>query len=147
VLEALRQLQANRSQLVAVLDEHGGTAGIITIEDLIEELVGEIYDETANDLLTVQHEADGALVLPGSFPVHDMVDLGLHLPEGEYSTVAGLVFDRLGYVPQVGERAIVAGVEIEVTAMDRREIVAIRIIRAATSDSLPPAELPGHEVT
>lgn len=129
VLEALRQLQINRSQLAAVVDEHGGTAGIITIEDLIEELVGEIYDETDADLLGVQHEADGALLLPGSFPIHDLTDLGLHLPEGSYSTIAGLILDHLGHLPEVGETIEISGTAMEVAAMDRRSIVTVRIIR------------------
>ncbi len=140
VLEALRELQTNRSQLAAVVDEHGGTAGIITIEDLVEELVGEIYDETDRDLLAVFHDDTGALVLPGSFPVHDLVDLGLRLPEGSYSTIAGLVLEYLGYIPEVGESVEVEGTEIEVVAMDRRSIAAVRINRAQNRDSATPGE-------
>jgi putative hemolysin len=128
VLEALRQLQAGRCQLAVVVDEHGGTAGIITLEDLIEELVGEIYDETDRDILSVRQEEDGSLLLPGSFPVHDLADLGIEVPEGRYSTIAGLVLDRLGHVPQVGERATVEGIECEVVAMERRAILTVRVV-------------------
>ena len=128
VLECLRQLQANRSQLAVVVDEHGGTAGIITMEDLIEELVGEIYDETDRDLLAVQHEADGTLLVPGSFPIHDLADLDVEVPSGDYATVAGLVLDRLGHVPEVGEKAVTKGIEIEVVAMEGRSIRTVRLI-------------------
>lgn len=130
VLEALRQLQTNRSQLAVVVDEHGGTAGIITIEDLVEELVGEIYDEADPDLIAVNQDGKGALVLPGSFPVHDLIDLGLDLPEGNYATIAGLVLHHLGHLPQVGETVIVEGTEIQVADVDSRSIVSVRIPRA-----------------
>ncbi|NNF53971.1 MAG: HlyC/CorC family transporter [Acidimicrobiales bacterium] len=128
VLEALRQLQAGRCELAAVVDEYGGTAGIITIEDLVEELVGEIYDETDRDLLSARVEEDGSLIIPGSFPMHDLADIGVELPTGSYSTVAGLVLDRLGYVPRIGERLVVSGIEIEVMDMDGRSIVKLRVV-------------------
>ncbi len=135
VLEALRQLQADHSQLAAVVDEHGGTAGIVTMEDLIEELVGEIYDETDRDLLTVRRDDNGALLVPGSFPIHDLTDVGVGLPDGHYATVAGLVLDRLGHIPDVGEHIRVEGVDIEVVAMDR---LSIRTLRIVVPD--PPAD-------
>ncbi len=146
VLEALRQLQADRCQLAVVVDEHGGTAGIITIEDLVEELVGEIYDETDRDLLAVRHDENSDLLVPGSFPIHDLADLGLEVPSGDYATVAGLVFDRLGHVPEVGERAVVDDIEIEVVAMDRRSILTVRIVAPAT-ELLPRADIDGDEGT
>lgn len=148
VLEALRQLQTNRSQLAAVVDEHGGTAGIITVEDLIEELVGEIYDETDRDLLAVQHDERGALLVPGSFPIHDLTDLGLDVPVGRYSTIAGLVLSSLGHVPEVGEHTVVDGIDIEVVAMARRSIRTVRIV-APRSANEPgsPHPLPRNEET
>ena len=102
VLEALRRMQRERQQLAIVINEYGGTEGIVTIEDLLEELVGEIYDEFDRDISGVQHEPDGAMVLPGSFPIHDLPDLGVELPEGPYTTVAGLALDQLGRLPAAG---------------------------------------------
>src|SRR5829696_1878998 len=95
VLAALRRLQGERHQLAIVINEYGGTEGIVTVEDLLEELVGELYDEFDRDIGGVEHDPDGSLVLPGSFPVHDLPDLGINLPEGPYATVAGLAIDRL----------------------------------------------------
>jgi putative hemolysin len=103
VLEALRRLRQQRQHLAVVIDEHGGTTGIVTIEDILEELVGEIYDEFDRDVSTVRRGADGVLLLDGTFPVHDLPDLGVSLPTGPYTTVAGLLLHRLGRLPEDGE--------------------------------------------
>jgi len=127
VLEALRRMQRERQQLAIVLNEYGGTEGIVTIEDLLEELVGEIYDEFDRDIASVRHEPDGALLLPGSFPVHDLPDLGVDLPEGPYVTVAGLVLDRLGRLPAVGETVQVDGWSLEVLEVHHNAIQRLRL--------------------
>jgi putative hemolysin len=127
VLEALRRMQRERQQLALVINEYGGTEGIVTIEDLLEELVGEIYDEFDRDVAGVQHEPDGAMVLPGSFPVHDLTDLGVQLPEGPYATVAGLVLDQLGRLPAPGEQVLVDGWWLEVLEVARNAIQRLRL--------------------
>jgi putative hemolysin len=129
VLDVLHEMQARRLQLALVVDEHGAAAGIVTVEDLLEELVGEIYDETDRDVVGVRREPDGSLLLPGRFPVHDLEDVGVHgMPEGPYATVAGLVLDLLGRVPEApGDRVTVAGRTIEVLAVDGRAITDLRI--------------------
>ncbi|MPZ54161.1 MAG: DUF21 domain-containing protein [Acidimicrobiia bacterium] len=99
VLTALRRMQEAHVQLALVIDEFGGVDGIISVEDLVEELVGEIYDESDRDVLSVDRDADGGIVVSGRFPVHDLVDVGIEVPEGEYTTVSGLVLDTLGEVP------------------------------------------------
>ncbi len=131
-LEALHQMQEARVQLAIVLNEHGGTEGIITVEDLIEELVGEIWDESDRDVAAVERAEDGSVTVPGSFPFHDLDDIGVVLPEGDYSTVAGIVLDRLGRIPEgPGDSVEVDGWHLEVLAVDKRAITRLCIKRAA----------------
>jgi putative hemolysin len=128
VLDALRTMQSGHHQMAIVINEHGGTEGIVTVEDLLEELVGEIYDETDQDILSVREEPDGARVLPGRFPVHDLKDIDVVLPDGPYSTVAGLVLDRLGFIPeQPGDTVSLDGWLLEVMAVDGRAITEVRL--------------------
>jgi len=128
VLDALRRLQSARAQLAIVLNEYGGTEGIITVEDLLEELVGEIYDEFDPDLGSVQWRPDGSVVLPGAFPVHDLPDLGVSLPEGDYATVAGLILERLGRIPAEGDAVDIDRWRLEVLVMDRNAIGRVRLL-------------------
>ena len=132
VLDALHELQVRHQQLAIVVNEHGATAGIVTVEDLIEELVGEIYDESDPDVLAVHPQADGSLVLPGTFPVHDLPDVGITgIPDGPYVTVAGLVLDRLGRIPTTpGDVVTIEGTTFEVTATAHRAITQL-VVRPA----------------
>jgi putative hemolysin len=128
VLDALRRLQAEREQLAIVLNEYGGTEGIVTVEDLLEELVGEIYDEFDPDSHGIHRQPDGSLILRGSFPVHDLADLGITLPEGDYATLAGLVLDRMGRIPGKGETVQVDGWRLEVLDVDHNAITQVRLM-------------------
>jgi len=147
VLTTLRELQVKRTQMALVINEHGGAEGIITIEDLIEELVGEIYDETDPDLATVRHEPDGTIVVPGRFPIHDTADVGVDLPDGDYATVAGLVLDGLGRIPEVGDVLVIDGWRIEVRAMHRHSITEVAITTTSTDPGAEPAIPPGDTQT
>ncbi|MEH1100782.1 hemolysin family protein [Micromonospora sp. CPCC 205561] len=144
VVEALRQFKAERQHIALVVDERGAVDGIVTLEDILEEIVGEIYDETDRDVRAVRTEPDGALLLPGTFPVHDLTDLGVELPGrpgGDYTTIAGLVLACLGHIPTVaGESVVVDGWELEVTRIDHRAIVGVRLRRPAapTPDGTEP---------
>ncbi len=140
VSDALRQLRLERQQLALVVDERGAIDGIVTMEDLIEEVVGEIYDETDRDVESVVHEPDGALIVPGSFPVHDLPDIGFDgetEEEGDYTTVAGMVLAKLGHIPtEPGEVVSLSLFHAEVTEVTGRAITQLRL-RPRTAE---PAE-------
>ncbi|HEY8525403.1 MAG TPA: hemolysin family protein [Acidimicrobiales bacterium] len=130
VLRALRDMQVGRTQMAIVINEHGGAEGIITVEDLVEEIVGEIYDEADRDVLSVRREPDGSLVLPGRFPVHDLSDIGVEAPEGHYATVAGFLLDRLGRLPEMPGDVVDAGPwRFTVTEVTSRAITEVRVSR------------------
>src|ERR671915_799822 len=103
VMKALGEMQKRHTQIAVVVDEYGGTEGIVTIEDLLEEVVGEIYDEFDRDVVQVQKLDDGTILVPGDFPIHDLADIGVNLAEGGYSTLSGFMLDRLGRIPRSGE--------------------------------------------
>jgi putative hemolysin len=143
VADALRQFKADREQFALVVDEHGAVDGIVTLEDLLEELVGEIYDDTDRDVASVQRGPDGSLLLPGTFPVHDLPDLGVDLEpqrEADYTTVAGLVIAHLGHLPtQAGESINLDGWTVQVTSVEGRTVTGVRLVprRSSTRDSVP----------
>jgi putative hemolysin len=130
VAEAIRRMKADREQLALVVDEHGVVDGIVTMEDLVEEVVGEIYDETDDDITAAVREPDGSLLLPGTFPVHDLADLGIDVPPsgGDYTTVAGMVIARLGHLPtRPGESVALDGWTAVVTGVHRRAVTEVRL--------------------
>ncbi|MFI5494515.1 hemolysin family protein [Actinoplanes sp. NPDC051859] len=130
VSDAMPQMRSQRQQIALVVDEHGAVNGIVTMEDLLEEIVGEIYDETDRDVQSVVHEDDGAMVLPGTFPIHDLPDIGVDVDrgEGDFTTVAGLLLAKLGHIPeQPGEVVELEGHTAEVTCVEGRAITGVRL--------------------
>ena len=127
----LDDLRKSRAQMAVVLDEYGGTAGIVTMEDLVEEVIGDIadeYDAASREAL----ELDGVLELAGSLSLIDVrSDYKLPIPEGDWTTLGGFVFSRLGRLPRVGDRVPVGVGELEVVAMDGRRVAAVRVNRGA----------------
>ena len=126
-------LQKGRAQMAVVLDEYGGTSGIVTLEDLVEEVVGDIadeYDVTARRSM----ETEGVLEVVGSLSLVDVrSDYDIAIPDGSWSTVGGYVFSSLGRLARVGDRVSYPGGEMEVVAMDGRRVAAVRVIRTRDS--------------
>ncbi|HLI57372.1 MAG TPA: hemolysin family protein, partial [Actinomycetota bacterium] len=121
VAELLRELQANKTQMAIVVDEYGGTAGLATMEDLLEEIVGEIADEHDRDETPVQHLEDGSLRVIARLGVEELSQLvNEELPDAEWDSVGGLVAGLLGRVPALGDRVRVDGIELEVERMNGR---------------------------
>ncbi|GAB3210855.1 hemolysin family protein [Marinactinospora thermotolerans] len=134
---ALQRMTAEHQQLAFVIGEVGSTQGIVTLEDLLEEIVGDIYDETDSDIRTVTRLDDGAILMPGTFPVHDLDDLDIAFadaPEGDYVTIAGLLIARLGHIPtEPGERVDLGGWTATVSATDGRAITEVRLVPVEAS--------------
>jgi CBS domain containing-hemolysin-like protein len=125
----LDDLRKTRAHMAVVLDEYGGTAGIVTMEDLVEEVIGDIADEYDMASRTAL-EMDGVLELAGSLSLVDVrSDYHLAIPEGDWSTLGGYVFSTLGRLPRIGDRAAFTGGELEVVAMDGRRVAALRVHR------------------
>jgi CBS domain containing-hemolysin-like protein len=131
----LDDLRKTRAHMAIVLDEYGGTAGIVTMEDLVEEVVGDIADEY--DLATRSAMmSDGVLELAGSLSLINVrSDHDIPIPEGSWSTLGGYVFSRLGRLPRVGDRVTFPGGELEVVAMDGRRVAAVRVHRSPAGAS------------
>lgn len=133
ISNVLRQFKAERQQMAIVIDEHGAVDGIVTLEDLLEEIVGEIYDETDSDVIGIEPAADGSLTMPGMFPIHDLVDLGVDIESpgaGDYTTVAGIVLEHLGRIPDIaGDVVELAGWSIEVLEVGHHAVTRVRVRR------------------
>ncbi|HPW55843.1 MAG: HlyC/CorC family transporter [Thermoanaerobaculaceae bacterium] len=128
--ELLREFQTTRQQLAVVVDEYGGTSGIVTLEDVLEEIVGEIQDEHQREAPEVEPQADGSFLVAGSAHVEVLEELfGVEVGEAGFDSVAGLVLDRLGHLPKLGEKVRWHDVDLEVVELDRRRLRRVRLRR------------------
>jgi CBS domain containing-hemolysin-like protein len=129
VLDLLREMQATRNHLAVVVDEYGATAGLVTIEDIVEELVGSVSDDDTS--APVVELGPGRWSVDGLLPVEDLEALvGEPMPEGGWNTVAGLVMGIAGRVPGTGDEVEVAGLVIKVVKARRRRVVRLVVSRA-----------------
>ena len=128
--ELLRELQVKQVQSAIVVDEYGGTAGLVTIEDLLEEIVGEIRDEYDDESEPIVDEGDGTFVFLATVSVGDMVErLGVSVERDGFETVGGYLLTRLGRVPTVGETLEIDGLVVEVLEAERRRVRKVRVHR------------------
>lgn len=128
----LREMQDHKFHMAIVVDEYGSTVGLVTLEDLIEELVGEIVDEYDVEEPVVERLPDGSVVVAGRMALDDVGELvGSDLPEGGWDTVGGLILARAGHVPAEGEAVDVDGVRLIAQRVQGRRISRVRILRTA----------------
>jgi putative hemolysin len=128
ILAALTDMRREGIHMAMVADEYGGTAGIVTMEDLVEELVGDIRDEYDLDQAETTRHISGDLEVEGLLNLDDFEDeTGIELPEGPYETVAGFVLAELGRLPRVGETVEVEGRTLSVLELDGRRIARLRV--------------------
>ncbi len=129
------ELRSEGTHLAVVVDEYGGTAGIVTLEDLLEEIVGEIDDEYDPPSTTARYERrSGTWVIGGLLRGDEVREAcGFEMPDGEYDTIAGFLLDRLGHLPGIGETVTEGGWRFEVVELDRHRIATVRVIPPGTS--------------
>jgi putative hemolysin len=148
VPDMLREMQRDKFHMAVVVDEYGGTAGLVTLEDLIEELVGEIADEFDIDDPIVEPVPGGGIRVHARTPLDEVNDLlGARLPEGDWDTVGGLVYDRIGHVPVEGESVDVPGWRLTAQHIQGRRIGRVSIVPLDGGDTpaTPSVEEPAPE--
>lgn len=128
IVPLLSEMQGSREQMAVVVDEYGGTAGVITIEDIVEEIVGEIHDEYDPDNRYITKMPDGGWVVDGRFSIDDAIELGWPIEENdEYETVAGFVLKHLDSVPKPGDELNIDGWKFHVQAMRGNRVTSLRV--------------------
>jgi CBS domain containing-hemolysin-like protein len=135
ISDLLRDLVERKTQIAVVIDEYGGTAGLITLEDILEEIVGEIYDEYDRMEPRLVPEDDGSVLVDARLDVEELMDnFDLPRPEGKFESVGGLLIHELGRVPQLHDQVVIGNLEITVVEADERRAKQVR------ARLLPPAE-------
>lgn len=128
--DLLTELRRNRVHIAIVADEYGGTAGLITIEDILEEIVGEIQDEYDDEAPLVSHSGADELIVDGRLPIEDAAEaLSLTFRDDDYDTVAGFVHRHLGHLPKEGEQIAAQGLRVEVLTVEGRRLRRLRLTR------------------
>ena len=131
----LSEMQTNRQQMAIVVDEYGGTDGLITLEDIVEEIVGDIIDETDSETAYVTEAGAGEWRVDGRCPIETARELGWPVEESDqYETIAGWLLDTADAVPQVGDELVVDGYRFKVLKMRRRRIRNLHVARLESAE-------------
>jgi putative hemolysin len=143
ILPLLGELQTSHQQIAIVVDEYGGTAGIVTVEDIVEEIVGDISDEYDPDNKYQTQLSENEWLIDGRFPTDDAIELGLPVEEDEdYETIAGWLLDTIDGVPQVGDSFDIQGYAFKVQSMRRNRISMLRVTKLPDAASEEVTEAP-----
>ncbi len=128
ISEVLKDLRDKKSHMAIVIDEYGGTAGILTLEDIIEEIIGEVLDEYDAEEKLITDNEDGSITVDARLDVEELEDyLKVEFPEGKFESVGGFIISLLGRVPEVDERIEYKNIEMVIEAANSRKIEKIRI--------------------
>jgi CBS domain containing-hemolysin-like protein len=140
----LTELRQSGLQVAVVVDEYGGTAGIVTLEDLVEEIVGDVRDEHDRaEQARVRRLGRNSWLVSGLLRADEVADAtGFGMPEGGYETLAGMVLARLGRIPDVGDDLTVEGWRLTVMRRDRNRVAELRVARPDTQPDTQPAPAP-----
>ncbi|HEY3934445.1 MAG TPA: hemolysin family protein [Gemmatimonadales bacterium] len=139
VEDVLADMKRLKSHLAVVLDEYGGTAGLVTMEDLLEEIVGEIYDEHDRVRQAARASDDGAIRIDGATTVGDFNDrFDAHLDDTDYTTIGGFLFGQFGRLPKQGDRVSVDRFTFEIAEMSGRRVAQIKVIEQGEQQKVPP---------
>jgi CBS domain containing-hemolysin-like protein len=134
VAELLKEFQRKKQKLAIVVDEHGGVSGLVTMEDLVEEIVGEIQDEYDKEEVQVTKMGSSDYIVSGDVEVEEIEQFfDLDLAEETYITVGGLITHHLGKLPKVGERFQIKGLSFEILDVDQKTVKKLRIRKEAKS--------------
>ncbi len=138
VFTLLREFRESHAQMAIVIDEYGGTSGLVTLEDLLEEIVGEIEDEFDEAPVEGYRDRDGAYVVTGKFPIERLEEIfGVEVTAEDFETISGLIFSLVGRIPLVGEIVKYENLNLEILEADKRRIHRVRIEKIEESEKHP----------